>query len=201
MSAIAFPVGGGVTGTGDCNHCAVYVRSSINNSMDSRIESSCLTCDYRPDRPLCDMPAESSKAFDAIKSYASYAKNSVLFSEGRAVQGIYILCDGRARLSICSESGKRLVLRIAGPGEILGLGASLSNSPYEVTAELLDDSQVAFVSRKDLMKFLREHCSVCLEVVRTLSQNLHTAYDRVRTLALVRTRGPRVASRKPALTM
>ena len=78
-------------------------------------------------------------------------------------------------------------MRIAGPGEVLGLGAALSNTPYEVTAELLDNSQVVFVRRKDLMKFLRENRTVCLEIVRMLSQDLHGAYERVRTIAMVRT--------------
>ena len=95
--------------------------------MESTIQSSCLTCDFRPDRLFCDMPAESLKAFDEIKSRATYPRGTVLFAEGRPVRGIYILCDGRAKLSICAENGKRLTLRIAGPGEVLGLGAALSN--------------------------------------------------------------------------
>ena len=86
--------------------------------MESMIQSSCLTCDFRPDRLFCDMPAESLKSFDEIKSLASYPRSTVLFAEGRPVRGIYILCDGRAKLSICSDTGKRLTLRIAGPGEV-----------------------------------------------------------------------------------
>src|SRR6204780_600789 len=160
--------------------------------MDSTIQSSCLTCEFRPDRLFCDMPAESLKAFDEIKSIATFPRSSVLFGEGRSVRGIYILCDGRAKLSICSETGKRMTLRIAGPGEVLGLGASLSNTPYEITAELLDNSQVAFVRRKDLLKFLREHREVCLQVVRMLSQDLHGAYERVRSIGMIRTRHPRI---------
>jgi CRP/FNR family transcriptional regulator, cyclic AMP receptor protein len=167
--------------------------------MESTIQSSCLTCDFRPDRLFCDMPAESLKAFDEIKSPASYPRGSVLFAEGRPVRGIYILCDGRAKLSICSDAGKRLTLRIAGPGEVLGLGATLSNTPYEITAELLDNSQAVFVRRKDLLKFLREHREVCLEVVRMLSQDLHGAYERVRTIGMIRTRRPRMTFRSRAL--
>lgn len=163
--------------------------------MESTIQSSCLTCDFRPDRLFCDMPAESLKAFDEIKSLANYARGTILLGEGRPVRGIYILCDGRAKLSICSDAGKRLTLRIAGPGEVLGLGATLSNSAYEVTAELLDDSQVVFVRRKELMKFLREHRQVCMEAVRMLSQDLHGAYERVRSIAMVRTRRPRLPLR------
>ena len=167
--------------------------------MESETQQSCFTCDFRPDRVFCDMPADSLKAFDEIKSLATYPRNTILFSEGRPVRGIYLLCDGRAKLSICSDSGKRLTLRVAGPGEVLGLGAALSNTPYEITAELLDTSQIVFIRRKELMKFLREHPSVCLEVVRMLSQDLHGAYERVRTIGMVRTRRPRSIVRPRAM--
>lgn len=165
--------------------------------MESTSQSSCLTCDFRPDRLFCDMPPESLKAFDDIKSLALHPKGTLLFTEGRPVRGIYILCDGRAKLSICAENGRRLTLRIAGPGEVLGLGATLSNTNYEVTAELLDNSQVVFVRRKELLKFLRENRPVCLEIVRMLSQDLHGAYERVRSIAMVRTHHHAQASFRP----
>src|SRR5215471_19027311 len=163
--------------------------------MESAIQQSCLTCDFRPDRVFCDMPMDSLKDFEEIKSVGTYPRNTILFAEGKPVRGIYLLCDGRAKLSICLELGKRLTLRVAGPGEVLGLGAVLSNTPYEVTAELLDASQIVFVRRKELMKFLREHPEVCMQVVRMLSQDLHGAYERVRNIALVSSRRPRTIIR------
>jgi len=114
-----------------------------------------------------------------------------LFREGHPARGIFVLCDGRARLSVCSESGKRMTLRIAGPGEVLGLSAALAGSPHEITAELLDDARVAAVRRKDLLRFLHEHREACLQVVNLLSQDLHIAYDRVRSLGLGRSRRSR----------
>ena len=159
--------------------------------MQSVIQQSCFTCDFRPDRIFCDMPADSLKAFEEIKTVKNYARNTVLFAEGRPVKGIYLLCDGRAKLSICSDSGRRLTLRIAGPGEVLGLGAALSNTPYEITVELLDTSQVVFIRRKDVTKFLRDHPEVCMQVVRMLSQDLHGAYERVRNIGMVNSRRPR----------
>lgn len=160
---------------------------------------SCLSCEFRPDRIFCDMPADSLRAFDEIRMVAAYPRNTILFSEGKAVRGIYLLCDGRAKLSICAETGKRLTLRVAGPGEVLGLGAALSNTPYEITAELLDASQVVFVRRKELMRFLRHHPDVCMQVVRMLSQDLHGAYERVRCIGMVRTRRPRTIIRPRAM--
>src|SRR5271157_3418109 len=169
--------------------------------MESVTQQSCFTCDFRPDRVFCDMPAESLRSFDEIKLLATYPRNTILFAEGRPVRGIYLLCDGRAKLSICSDSGKRLTLRVAGPGEVLGLGAALSNTPYEITAELLDNSQVVFVRRKDLLKFLREHREVCLEVVRIMSQDLHGAYERVRSIGSIRAHHPRIVFHRRAMVV
>ena len=166
--------------------------------MESAIQQSCLTCDFRPDRIFCDMPIDSLKAFEEIKSVGTYPRNTILFAEGKPVRGVYLLCDGRAMLSICSELG-RLTLRVADPGEVLGLGAALSNTPYEVTAELLDASQIVFIRRKELMKFLREHPEVCMQVVRMLSQDLHCAYERVQSIGLVHRRRPRLIIRPRAL--
>ena len=156
--------------------------------MESAIQSSCLNCPARPDRLFCDLPSDALQAFDQIKTFSQVVRGTTLFREGQAARAMFVLCQGRAKLSVCSESGKRLVLRIAGPGESLGLTACLSNSPYEVTAELLDNARVTTVKRKDLLRFLREHREACLQVVNLLSDDLHSAYDRVRSIGLGRTR-------------
>jgi CRP/FNR family transcriptional regulator, cyclic AMP receptor protein len=161
--------------------------------MESANNQSCFTCEMRPDRVFCDLPAEALQAFDAIKTTTIVPKGTMLFGEGKTPRGVYVLCEGRAKLSVCSDSRKRLMLRVAGPGEVLGLSASMAGRPYEVSAEMLDTSQVAFVRRKDLLHFLREHRVACLQVVHLLSQDLHQAYDRVRSIGLARARRPHLA--------
>jgi CRP/FNR family transcriptional regulator, cyclic AMP receptor protein len=156
--------------------------------MESAKDHSCFTCELRPDRVFCDLPAEALQAFDTIKNTTVIPRGATLFVEGKPPRGVYVLCEGRAKLSVCSDKRKRLMLRVAGPGEVLGLSAAMSGKPYEVTAEMLDTSQVAFVRRKDLLHFLRENRVACLQVVHLLSQDLHQAYDRVRSIGLSRAR-------------
>ena len=159
--------------------------------MESVVQQGWSASVERPERLFCDLSPEASQAFDALKTVAACPRGALLFREGQPARGIFVLCDGRAQLSVSSESGKRMTLRIAGPGEILGLSAALAGSPHEVTAELLDDAHVAAVRRKDLLRFLHEHREACLQVVNLLSQDLHVAYDRVRSLGLGRSRRPR----------
>ncbi|MGZ4787020.1 MAG: Crp/Fnr family transcriptional regulator [Terriglobales bacterium] len=147
---------------------------------------------------FCDLPADALLAFDSIKTVMNVPRGEALFHEGRLPRGIFVLCEGRVKLSVCSEHGKRLMLRVAGSGEVLGLSATMSGKPYELTAEVLDNAQVAFIKRKDLLKFLRDHREACLHVVHLLSQDLHVAFDRVRTVGLTRTRRPRITVRARA---
>lgn len=142
----------------------------------------------RSDGPFREMSLDALREFDQIKQPSVLSKGALLFAEGVPAHGVYLLCEGRAKLSICSESGKRLLLRVAGPGEVLGLDATLSGEPYELTAELLDAAQVVFINRNDLLKFLRDNPSICMEVVRRLSDDLHAVYQRVRAIGLSRAR-------------
>lgn len=160
-------------------------------SMETGIQQDCLECVKRLDRPFCDLPEAALQDFNSLKSLGMYPRGTTLFREGQPARGVFVLCEGRAKLSVCAETGKRLTVRIAGPGEVLGLSAALAGTPYEMTAELLDNAKVAALGRKALLQFLHAHREACLHVVNLLSQDLHVAYDQVRSIGLARTRRPR----------
>jgi CRP/FNR family transcriptional regulator len=77
-----------------------------------------------------------------------------------------------------------LITKISQDGDVLGLNATISNRPYEVTAEMIEPGQANFIPRDALLQFLREHGEVAVRVAEQLSQNYYTAYEEVRTLGL-----------------
>ena len=95
------------------------------------IIESCLTCKTRSERLFCDLPAAALQTFESIKYATAYPKGAVLFVEGQAPRGIFVLCKGRVKMSICATDGKTLIVKIAEPGEVLGLSATVSGKPYE----------------------------------------------------------------------
>ncbi|HKC71981.1 MAG TPA: cyclic nucleotide-binding domain-containing protein [Terriglobales bacterium] len=96
---------------------------------------------------------------------------SILLCEGEC-GGIFLLCRGKARLTMYSRTGEKLAFRTVGPGYLLGLPASMRNKPYNFTAELLQDSQVAFIRNQDIPTLLRRRGDLCFRVVETLSHEL-----------------------------
>jgi CRP/FNR family cyclic AMP-dependent transcriptional regulator len=148
------------------------------------IVESCITCKLRTDRIFCDLPDTALRAFENIKYATAYPEGAVLFVEGQMPRGIFVLCKGSVKLSINSPSGRTVIVKLAEPGEVLGLSASISGKPYEVTAETLDPCQVNFVKREDFLHFLKDDVEACFKVAEQLSEKYHNACKEAGALGL-----------------
>jgi CRP/FNR family transcriptional regulator len=73
-------------------------------------------------------------------------------------------------------------LRVAEPGEVLGLSATLSSRPHEVTAEAITQCHVSFVWREDFLHLLHNQIGAALGVVQWLSHNLSPRLEQIRSL-------------------
>jgi CRP/FNR family transcriptional regulator, cyclic AMP receptor protein len=148
------------------------------------IEESCITCKLRTDRIFCDLPDTALQAFENIKYATAYPQGAVLFVEGQLPRCIFVLCKGSVKLSINSPSGRTVIVKLAEPGEVLGLSATISGKPYEVTAETIDPCQVNFVKRDDFLHFLKDDVEACFKVAQQLSEKYHNACKEAGALGL-----------------
>ena len=73
---------------------------------------SCLTCPVMKDRLFCDLSQKTLAGLDAISTTSTYPKSAVLFVEGQEARGVFIICNGRVKLSASSSQGKSIILRI-----------------------------------------------------------------------------------------
>src|SRR5579863_8797566 len=113
----------------------------------------CQNCKQKREGFFCQFSAAALKDFDEMRSSAIYPEGALLFLEKQDPRGVFVLCAGEVKLSISSSGGKTLILRIAKPGEVLGLMSTMSDAPYEVTAETIRPCQVAYIRRKDFLRF------------------------------------------------
>ncbi len=138
----------------------------------------------RLDSFFCCLTDASVALLQEAKVTNTYAAHNMLFVEGQTPSGIYVLCQGKVKLYTCSEEGKIVILHVARPGEVLGLSAVVSDTVYEVSAEVIETCQVNFVSSKDLKRLMHSHSEISMAVVKHLSRQYHDAYHQVRSLGL-----------------
>jgi len=148
------------------------------------LPENCQSCKVRGQGFFCQLSPTALADFNKARSSATYPAGAVLFLEKQDPRGVFVLCEGQVKLSISSSGGKTLILRIAKPGEILGLMATMSGSPYEVTAETLHPCQVAFVRRDDFLHFVGKHPEVYQNVVKQFTTLYSGACEQLRTVGL-----------------
>jgi len=115
---------------------------------------------------------------------SSYPSGIILFTEKDPASGVYVVIEGEVKLSMNSADGKRLILRIAKKGELLGLASTLSGRPCEMTAETLYPAKIAFIPRAEFLSFLTRHPEVYQTVTDILSRHFALACDQLRTVGL-----------------
>jgi CRP/FNR family transcriptional regulator, cyclic AMP receptor protein len=152
------------------------------NSMS--IQRKCSDCEMRSDNFFCDLPESDLKIFESLKITNAYPKGSTLFMEGQPSNGVYMLCQGKVKLSTCSKDGKVIILHIAEAGEVLGLSPTISDSVHVATAEVIEDCQVNFIRNEDFVEFLKANSEACMSAVKQLSSNYQTAYLQICSLGL-----------------
>jgi CRP/FNR family transcriptional regulator, cyclic AMP receptor protein len=168
-------------------------REAMRAPYGLEIIESCLSCPHREDRLFCNLPSAAIQALAAITSAAVYPKGATLFVEGQSPRGVFVLCSGRVKLSTSSADGRTLILRMSEAGEVLGLPATVTGKPYELTAEVIEPTQANFIARSDFLRFLSENGEAALRVAQQLGETYHSAVAEMRTIGLSHSAGEKLA--------
>jgi len=109
-----------------------------------------------------------------------YARGTVLFAEEHRPDGVYVILEGRAKLSVSSSNGKSLALGFFGPGTVLGLEGAILGWPYMATAEIVEPAKAAFMARRDLLRHLGRSEKAALEAAELVSETCYFLLSRIK---------------------
>lgn len=98
----------------------------------------------------------------------SCRRNSSIFFADETSDNIYLIKQGRIKLTRASKSGREVILDILGPGEIFGELSLTGEENRSHTAEALDDAVVCIITRPDFEDILRRHPEMALKVIKLI---------------------------------
>lgn len=181
----------------DSNGGKLHVFSGKAGNMNSpyglEISDSCLSCKLRKNSWFCGLSEETLRALNNVSHLSTYPSGALLFVEGQAPRGVYILCSGRVKLSTSSRDGKILMLKLAEPGSVLGLSAVIAGEPFELSAETAVPCQVNFVERDALLRLMEKSGELGMRATQMLSREFQTAYRDMQDLVLARSSAGKLA--------
>ena len=144
--------------------------------------------------PFSHLRGETLAQFAAIAPEVSRSRGESLFIEGETPKYVFLICSGRVKLSVSSREGRTAILRIAGPGEILGLSAAMSGTLHETSAEAVELCHVKAIRVGDFLHFLQKYPEASAEATKYLLREYRVVLNNVCRLALPITVAGRLAS-------
>jgi CRP-like cAMP-binding protein len=116
-----------------------------------------------------------------ISQFAIRRAGTVLFRRGDPCSGLFLILSGRVRL-ILEPSIAVFPDRVLGPGSLLGLPSVMAGAPYSLTAEVVEDAELAHVTQQVLTGCLRESPELCFEVMEMLSHEISDTRTAIKSL-------------------
>ena len=138
----------------------------------------------KPADGMEQIPPELRDVVESSMVLNRYPSGALLFTEGDAARGAYVVLRGRVKLSVCASDGKTLIVHLAGPGELLGAASVVSQREHEATAEALEPSDVGFLRQADVLRLMRSNRDFSFWVTQQLSENYNSTCREIRNLML-----------------
>lgn len=101
-----------------------------------------------------------------------FQAGELLFSEGEPCNGLHIIAKGKIRIFKTSVNGREQVLAVNAPGESVAELPVFDGGPFPASAVAVEDTEIAFISRRDFHAYCLEHPEVALKVLSVVGARL-----------------------------
>lgn len=110
-------------------------------------------------------------------------KKQIIYYEGDAISGIYLILSGRVKAVKLNEDGRELVTGMYGPDDYLGIQAMLSGDHYGETAEAVEDTTICLLPKETVKQLLDNYTDIGQKFIKVLSSNLIEKEEQLLQLA------------------
>jgi CRP/FNR family transcriptional regulator, cyclic AMP receptor protein len=147
----------------------------------------CAACANRRPGWFCSLGSAVLADLELVTSTISLPSQAALFTQGEEARCLYLICGGYLKLTAGRPQDRQMIVRVAGPGSMLGLYAVLSHGLYEVSAESLTPAQLRPVEKERFLTFLRNHKEAQMRAVQCICQEYRFALQDACRISLAET--------------
>lgn len=135
----------------------------------------CENCASRGKGIFCELENLALSQVSDTKIMNTYKKGHVIFHQGNPPFGLYCVNSGKIKITKIGNDGTETIIRVAGPGDVLGHRSLFSNENYTATATALEDTAICFIDKKFIHKTMQEEPSIALNIIQKLSKEMGSA--------------------------
>jgi CRP-like cAMP-binding protein len=115
-----------------------------------------------------------------------FEPNQMIFARGDPGRDLYLVLEGRIRLSVLSSEGRELSFDHAGPGYVFGEIATLDGGERTAGATAISRVQAMALRQEVMIELIERHPKLATAAIRFLCQRLRDTDQRLEAIALHR---------------
>jgi CRP/FNR family cyclic AMP-dependent transcriptional regulator len=147
----------------------------------------CVSCRRRQPGWFCSLGGAVLADLELASGNIVLPAQAPLFVEGEDARCLYLVCSGFLKLTAGRTGDKQMIVRVVGPGSILGLYAALTHGIFEVSAFTLTGAHLRPIERERFLEFLRHHKEAQMRAVHCICQEYRFALQDSCRIALAET--------------
>ena len=111
-----------------------------------------------------------------------FPKNATVVEEGLPGDYMYVIREGRAKVTKASEDGREKIMNFLEAGAFFGDMALLGDETRSASVKTLEESVLLALSRRDFIDLLRQSPDLSLAVIEELANRLRETNEQARSL-------------------
>ncbi len=149
----------------------------------NQLNLKCGVCGQLPSSIFCSLAGSHLDKLDREKTVHEYEKGQVIFSEGDLGQAIHCIYSGKVKLYKLGPKDEEQIIRLLGPGEVLGYRALLAHEPCAATAQALESTIICSISKPTFLELLRQSPDLVLKLLSKMARELRISEELALSLA------------------
>lgn len=111
-------------------------------------------------------------------------KGEYLYQAGDITSALYVVDEGRIRITRIAESGKQQLIRILKSGEFTGELALFQETIHDSYAEALEDTEICMIKQADFTALLEKYPRIAVKVLAEFALRLKVAEKQATAVAI-----------------
>lgn len=131
-----------------------------------------------------DLDQESLEKIEKFGVIQSYKKNSVILSEEEAGSALFVIAEGKVKISRASNDEKEVILAILNESDFFGEMSLLDGMARSATVTAIEDSKLFIIQRAEFLDLLKKFPDVSIALLTEMTKRFRAASMKIKALSL-----------------
>lgn len=154
--------------------------------MDSSDTNNCVSCNLcfvRKDSVFSVLTKEEINELESVKNFVTFNDGELIFKERQRPFGLYIVQEGKVKISKHGFEGREYIVRFAKRGNIIGYRSFFSHGNYSCSATAISETQLCFIPGDMVFSLIKRNPELGFQFISYLALDLKTAEEKAISIA------------------